>query len=239
MTSRFSFPLLVAATVLNLSALAHADEAPKKVPVIFDTDIGTNIDDAFALAALASDPKIDLRAITTVGEGAEDRAWIVCRFLTAIDKRDIPIAFGRGEQPRHPIDWQIQYRRHAAVVWNRTIKPVKQPAIDLMYATLKAANAKGEKVTILAGGPLTNIALLMEKHPDCKAWIEKVIIAQDSWATVARTKAGNISADRERAIYVLESGVPVEVMSARDSVVLMGELLAKLFEACNPLSLQV
>ncbi|MEX2216663.1 MAG: nucleoside hydrolase [Phycisphaeraceae bacterium] len=238
-TTRLTLLACVLALVTPTSA---ADDANVKIPVIFDTDIGTGIDDAFALAALVSDPKIDLRAVTTVGEGAEDRAWIVCRFLTAIDKREIPIAFGRGEQPKIAIDWQIQYRRHAAVVWNRTIKPVKEPAVELLFATLKAANEKGEKVTILAGGPLTNIALLLENHPECKAWIERLIVVQEVHATNPDPKFSRrrttFQLDPKAARLTLAAGVPVFLLGSVPVNPTHKEIDA-LFDTCNPLTLQL
>ncbi len=47
--------------------------AQRKVPIILDTDIGTDIDDAFALALALSSPEIDLRAVTTVSADAYGR----------------------------------------------------------------------------------------------------------------------------------------------------------------------
>src|SRR4051812_29811636 len=125
--------LIAALSVLFVSAptwSARAADA-ERTPILFDTDIGTGIDDAFALGLILASPKIELRGVTTVGRDAEDRAWIVCRFLTHAGVKDVPVAWGRGEQPAEPIDWQIQYRRHPAVVWNRTVKPSKKSAVEV------------------------------------------------------------------------------------------------------------
>src|ERR1051326_8598399 len=103
-----------------------ADPPRDKIPVLLDTDIGTDIDDAFAVALALASPELDVRGITTVASDAEDRAWMVCRFLTAVGRKDIPVAWGRGPQADSPLEWQIQYRRHPGVVFNRTAKPVKR-----------------------------------------------------------------------------------------------------------------
>src|SRR5947199_10350874 len=66
--------------------------APAKVPVLLDTDVGGDIDDALALALALSSPEIDLQGITTVDGDAHTRALILCRLLHAIGKADLPLA---------------------------------------------------------------------------------------------------------------------------------------------------
>src|SRR5262249_3137593 len=96
---------------LFLSPIARATEQaqPEKVPILLDFDIGSDVDDAFALALALASPEIDLQGITTVGNAAEDRAWMACRMLTAVNRRDISVAWGRDPQPLDPIEGQIQY----------------------------------------------------------------------------------------------------------------------------------
>src|SRR5688500_210623 len=128
--------LALAGWLLLLVSFALGDEEPKTVPILIDTDIGSYPDDAFAVGLALASPAVELVGITTVGESAEDRAWIVCRLLTHVGRQDVPVAFGRGEQPKGPLDWQIQYRRHPAVVWDRTAKPQKMTAVELMVEKL-------------------------------------------------------------------------------------------------------
>ena len=58
------------------------------------------------------------------------------------------------------------------MIFNRTAKPVKEPAVDLLYSRLKAEPGK---LTLVAIGPLTNIAHLLTDHPDCKPWIKRIV----------------------------------------------------------------
>src|SRR5262245_2522769 len=155
-------------------AVPAAAQVPPRLPVIIDTDIGSDIDDAFALALAVASPELDIQAITTVGGQADDRAWIVCRFLSHGGFKSIPVAFGREPQPKFPLDWQIQYRRHPAPIFNRTQKPEKISAVELMYQKLKEHAAVSDlirdpgipgKMTILAIGPLTNVAQLLKDYP--------------------------------------------------------------------------
>jgi hypothetical protein len=60
---------LFAAILLSTSFCGAAD-APTRIPVLLDTDIGTDIDDAFALALIIKSPEFDLLGVTTVSGGA-------------------------------------------------------------------------------------------------------------------------------------------------------------------------
>ena len=143
----------------DLSADATTAEE-KTIPIILDTDIGTDVDDAFALALVLASPELDLRGVTTVGSEPRTRALMVCRFLTAIGRRDIPVAAGAAPQPAEEIEKQGRYANHPAVIFNRTAKPVKETAVELLYQQLK--ERRGE-LTLLPIGPLTNIARLLRE----------------------------------------------------------------------------
>src|SRR5262245_32426855 len=108
--------LLIACVALLLSHSAISAR-PGNVPVIIDTDIGSDVDDAFGLSLALASRELDVRGITTCGGQAEDRAWLVCRFLTQVGRKDIPVAYGRGKQAEFGLDWQIQYRRHPAAIF--------------------------------------------------------------------------------------------------------------------------
>jgi inosine-uridine nucleoside N-ribohydrolase len=242
---RFRNALLLAGLIAALiPAAGRGDEpAPDKVPILLDTDIGGDVDDAFALALALASPEVDLLGVTTVGEGAEDRAWMVCRFLTAVGKRDVPVAWGRDKQPASSIERQMQYRRHPAVIFNRTAKPVKESAVDLLYAKLKA---RPGKVTLVAIGPLTNVARLLADHPDCKPWVKRIVVMGGSVRVGYEGKAApeaewNVKSDVAAARAVFASGVPLVVapLDATVSLKLDEPLRRKLFAACTPLTFQV
>src|SRR5689334_13819811 len=113
----------VAFLVLLFASAGALTAAEKPIPIILDTDIGTDVDDAFALGLILASPKLELRAVTTSGGQTEDRAWMACRFLTQCGKGAIPVAAGAEPQAKSEVNDQIQYRRHPAAVFNRTLKP--------------------------------------------------------------------------------------------------------------------
>ncbi len=232
-----SFVTLTAASCTQ----ARADE--EKIPVIIDTDIGSAIDDAFALGLALASPELEIRGITTVGGSAEDRAWLVCRLLTHLDRRDILVGFGRAPQPDYGLDWEIQYRRHPAVVWNRTVKPAKESAVELLFQQLKADPGN---VTIVALGPLTNIAELLEKHPDAKPWIKRIVFSGGSFRVgYNRMKPAvaewNVRSDVKAVRTVIESGVPLVFvpLDATAGLELNQDQLDRVFAAHTPLSYQL
>src|SRR5579862_9891614 len=63
-------------------------------PILLDTDIGTDIDDAYALVLAAASPELDLRAVTTVNHDVELRARIAKSLLRRLGRDDIPVAVG-------------------------------------------------------------------------------------------------------------------------------------------------
>lgn len=236
--------LLLCVFALTLSSLGSADAAePRKIPVILDTDIGTSIDDAFAFSLLVACEQYDLRGVTTCGSNAQDRAWMLCRFLTALDMKNVPVAYGRDPQPQSKIDWQIQYRRHPAVVWNRTTKPVAQPADELMAKLLSESK---EPIVLMCLGPLTNIARLLEKHPDTKKKIEAIVLMGGAVkvgydGTPPVEAEWNIQSDIKAAQKVFSSGIPLTVvpLDATHGLKLSAQQREKLFSAFTPLTYEL
>lgn len=221
------------------------------IPVVIDTDIGAYIDDAFALALAVASPELEIVGVTTIGRNTadpfvgpgDDRAWLICRFLTQIGIKSIPVAAGQDPQPKSEIDWQIQYRRHPAAVFNRTIKPVKESAVELIARLAKKHD--GELVVICLG-PLTNIARLLKDQPEAAKKIKRLVVMGGSIATGYDGKPKvevewNIKTDIPAAKAVFASGIPLTVvpLDATVSVKLEKPQLEKLFSAHTPLTYQV
>ena len=241
--------MVVIASVAVLAGLLLAPaaglraQAPERVPVILDTDIGSDIDDAFALALLLASPEVELRGVTTVGKDTQVRALLTCRFLTMTGRRHTRVAAGAGLQPARPITGQYQYYYHPDVIFHRTTRPVKESAVEFLHARLKAQPGK---VTLLATGPLTNVARLLEQKPDCKSLIRRIILTGGSLRTGPDGKPGavaeaNIRADVKAAQAVFDSGVPLVVvpLDATAGLTLNGADLKKVFAPGTALSLQI
>lgn len=231
---------LLASSVL----LAETAKKEKKtIPVIFDTDIGTDVDDAFALALLLASPELDLRGVTTVGTEPNTRALMVCRFLSAVGRREVPVAAGATPQTGEEIEKQGQYARHDGIRLNRTSKPIEETAVEFLYRQLKASP---NELTLLAIGPLTNLARLLREHPDCKPWIKRIVLMGGSVRLGYNAKSPpepewNIKCDIAAAQLVFRSGVPLVVapLDATTMLKLEDAPRRRLFEAETPLIAQV
>jgi inosine-uridine nucleoside N-ribohydrolase len=130
--------------------------------ILLDTDIGTDIDDAIALAYLLCHPDCELLGITTVTGEAEKRASLASVLCQAAGKT-IPIYPGadrpmQGEQ-RQPIAQQAA----ALPRWPHQINFPMNQAVDFLANTIRAD--PGE-VMLLTIGPLTNAGLLFSTYPD-------------------------------------------------------------------------
>jgi inosine-uridine nucleoside N-ribohydrolase len=191
----------------------RAEPKQTKIPILLDLDIGDDIDDVFALATVLASPELDLRGVTTVGEDAHKRAQITSRFLTAVGSPKISVAAGLPEKTSKPLPyWQVQYGNHASVYF-RDPKPVKQRAPEFLYKKIK--DQPGE-LTLVALGPLTNIARLFEDHPDCKTMIKRIVLMGGSLRRGYEDKSTaeaeyNIVQDVKAAQVVFRSGVPLVV----------------------------
>ena len=127
--------------------------------IILDTDLGMDFDDSWALATLLKSPEIDIKLITTVSGDTEYRAKICAKYLALADRTDIPIAIGE-KQPGKWYTTQNKWIKNFNLSAYQGI--ISGNAVETMIETIMNAN---EKITILAIGPLTNIAAALEKEP--------------------------------------------------------------------------
>ncbi len=235
--------LVLSLGLLILSPNSEVLAAPvERVPVILDTDIGSDIDEAFGLALILGSTELDLRGITTVSGNTQTRALLLCRFLTMTGRRHTQVAAGADPQPPREIGGQYQYYYHPDVIFNRTTRPVKEAAVEFLASRLKAQPGK---ITLLATGPLTNIARLLREHLDSKTWIKRIVLVGGSLRTAADGKPAaaepNIRADIKAAQTVLASGVPLVVVPLEASAGLtLGETeRTRVFRPGTALSNQV
>lgn len=216
----------VIAAILFLTLIAPA---PARTPVIVDTDIGDDIDDALALALVLKSPELEVRGITTVHGDAATRATLVCRMLHLIGRAEIPVAIGKSS-PNPNRAGQMQYAMRPSF----RKRPVKENAIEFMYAQLKAN--PGE-ITILTLGPLTNLAELIDKHPDCKKWIKRVVAMAGALEVGYNGKPPaepewNVKQDIKAAQAVFASDLPLVVvpLDATHDLKLEGKALSRVLQ---------
>jgi purine nucleosidase len=130
--------------------------------ILLDTDIGTDVDDAVALAYLLSHPDCELLGITTVTGEPEKRASLASVLCKAAG-RDIPIYPGAGQPTQGKQRQRIAQQAAVLPRWTHETNFPQGEAVEFLANTIRAH--PGE-VTLLTVGPLTNAALLFSVHPD-------------------------------------------------------------------------
>ena len=140
--------------------------------VIYDTDIGSDIDDAIALAYLLAEPKCDLLGVTTVSGEAVKRAQMVSALCNVAGQR-VPIYPG-VERPFLIAQKQPGCPQAIALSrWAHEQDFMPGEAIEFMRRTIRTN--PGE-ITLLATGPMTNIGLLFALDPEIPGLLNRLVM---------------------------------------------------------------
>jgi len=130
----------------------------KKIPVILDTDIGSDIDDTWALAMLLQSPELEPRLIVTESGDTVYRAKIVAKILERSGREEIPIGIGLrlSNETGPQLSWVKDYNieRYGGTIYEDGVK-----------ALIETVMESSETVTLLCIGPLTNIAVALKAEP--------------------------------------------------------------------------
>lgn len=130
--------------------------------VLLDTDIGSDIDDAICLAYLLARPECELLGITTVSGEPETRAMLASAICKAAG-REVPILPGAPLPLLIPPHQPLAQQATALARWPHETHFPEGRAISFLRDTIR--RHPGE-VTLLAIGPMTNIALLFTLDPE-------------------------------------------------------------------------
>ncbi|MCX8053925.1 MAG: nucleoside hydrolase [Armatimonadetes bacterium] len=142
-------------------------------PILLDTDIGSDIDDALCLAYLLCQPRCELLGVTTVTGEPDKRAMLVDMLCRIAGRNDVPIHSGSYK----PLfGQQLQPQASQAVVLERY--PHRQDfepctAVEFLRQTIR--RRPGE-ITLLTVGPLTNIGLLFATDPEIPGMLKRLVL---------------------------------------------------------------
>jgi inosine-uridine nucleoside N-ribohydrolase len=147
------------------TAKPTAPAAPAKQLVLLDTDIGDDIDDAFALSLILKSPEFKLLGVTTAYGKTELRARLVERFLAATGHKDIPVYPGVVTHAANPMT-QAAYAE-------RQPKRKYSDGIDFM---LRQIRLHPGQVTLIAIGPLFNVETALSVDPVTFKKLKRIVL---------------------------------------------------------------
>jgi purine nucleosidase len=182
--------------------------------VIFDTDIGTDVDDIIALAFLLGSPEVSLEAVTTVYADVDLRARMVQKFLQFRGVSGIPVHAGISKPiiDDNPVFW-LGHEGVGLLSDDDDLPRIADAhAVDFL---LQHVLANAGEITLLAVGPLMNVATAIIREPKFATSLKRLVIMGGCVATHASdwgVSEHNIRCDPEAAQVVFASGAPIELV---------------------------
>jgi len=201
---------------------AHCQGAEK---IIIDTDIGDDVDDAFALALAVKSPELEILGVTTTFGDTEARARIVDRFLGEVGRGEIPVLAGKVAATKNPMS-QRKYGEgeHFA-------KSSHGDAVEFLLGQIRKHPAE---ITLVAIGPLMNVGAAIDKDAATFRKLKRVVLMGGSirrgygdlgyTAPVPPMPEWNILNDVASAQKLFAAGVPVFVMPLDSTQLKMDEV---------------
>jgi purine nucleosidase len=216
--------------------VSPAAAAPQRV--IIDTDIGDDIDDAFAMALALRSPELQILGATTTFGDTETRAKLLDRFLAEAGRPEIPVAAGTPS----PVKSTFTQRRYAEA--GHFAKPGHGNAVDFRLQQIQ--RYPGE-ITLIAIGPLMNVGAAIDKDPATFRKLKRVVLMGGSiklgygdlgyGPPQGPQPEWNILNDIPSAQKLFASGVPLFVMPLDSTQLKMDEVKrAFLFSQGTPIT---
>ncbi len=188
---------------------------PTPQPILVDTDVslgtpGAEVDDGAALMVLARRFAGSVLAVTTVfgNVRCELAAQNAARLVAWAEGPDWPIYGGAAWPLEADTSWLLEWQRRYGPTpdWNHNL-----PAVEASKAIIRAVRANPGQLTILALGPLTNLALALQQAPDIAPMVTEVVAMGGTFAS-APVPEFNFRCDPEAARAVLQAGWPVRLL---------------------------
>ncbi len=182
---------------------------------IIDCDPGH--DDMMAIFVALADPEIELLGVTTVaGNQVGEKTYKNARkVLSLVQRSDVPVSRGCDVPLFRPLTVAPDIHGVSGLEGADLPEPAFGGtgihAVDFLAKTLEEAS---DPVTLVPTGPLTNIGILLRKHPQLLAKIREIVLMGGAVheSNVTPGAEFNIYVDPEAAHIVFESGLPITMV---------------------------
>lgn len=230
--------LLLCVCVLHLRAQSppRTAEQPSQ-KVIIDTDIGDDVDDAFAVALALRSPELNILGITTTFGDTAARAQLLDRFLRETGHPAIPVAAGEATHTSSRMTQRAYAERN----------PPGTPHANAIEFILTQIKRNPGEITLISIGPLVNVGALLDKDPAAFRKLRRVVLMGGSiargYGDLGYTKPKgpepewNLKNDVPAAQKLFASGVPIFMMPLDSTQLKLDEVKrAILFQTGTPLT---
>jgi purine nucleosidase len=186
-------------------------------PVLLDTDLGSDVDDAIALALLLACEGLRLVAVTTVSAETRRRAWAAARLLALAGREDVEVCAGAREAlvRRERFAWRE--------IEDAAYPPGPEPRLSAEPAPERIVRAAREApgLELVAIGPLTNLAHALALDPELPRRVARLVVMGGHIRRVAIggrvCEPGidyNLCSDPEASAMVLGAGFRTRLVTA-------------------------
>lgn len=179
--------------------------------VLIDTDIGTDVDDAYAILLALASPELNVRGITLVHAHIDVRAKIAMKLLKLTGRTDVPVALGERTPLRseRPVFWMGHEGKGLDLADAEQMQPLPEHAVTFIA---RLASENPGKLTLITIGPMTNAGMLVRDHPREAACLRGIVSMASTFLGFGRENSGrehNAAVDPEAVDLVLRSGIPI------------------------------
>lgn len=197
MNAKFFLIVFFCFISLNLSS-------QEKQKIIFDCDLGGDIDDAFAVALILASPEFEVLGFVMDQGDTPKRAQVACKMLYETGMHDIPVVVGRktNDYFSSQFHWAEGFE---------TIKPMNKNAADFIIENLRKYP---DEIILFTVGPVPNIMDVLKKDPDALKLAKHVYSMFGSYYMGYDTgpipsAEWNVRGDEEAARMLVNSGADI------------------------------
>jgi purine nucleosidase len=215
----------LAICVWPLVSWAQASSSGPPEKIIIDTDIGDDVDDAFALALAVKSPELQVLGVMTTFGDTETRARLTDRFLGEVGRAEIPVLAGKATATKNPMS-QLRYAEGGNFA-----KATHGDAVDFLLEQIRKYPGA---ITLVAIGPLMNVGATIDKDAATFRKLKRVVLMGGSirrgygdlgyTAPVSPMPEWNIVNDVASAQKLFAAGVPLFVMPLDSTQLKMDEV---------------
>ena len=181
--------------------------------LILDTDIGTDVDDAWALSLCLASGEIDLLGVTLVHADLDTRAKIALKMLRLAGRPQVPVYKGISKPLTESA--QVYWAGHEGTETDFSDVAgltANEGAVDFI---LESARAHPGEVVVCPVGPLTNVGEAIRRDLETMRKVRQIVIMGGTFAGEGKDLASrehNACVDPDASRLVLESGIPVRLI---------------------------